>query len=235
MSIADWMTADVYRAVREFEATYPGLDDSSVAERFVKSMSAQQRRDVLTQAIVAMIETMRAFRERERVHRIEQQSGPSWQEREAEVRAEWAANPALAPRTTREYRRWAATTPEGQRETERLTAARTEREAKDRLRQNDPEEYARRYGFGAILQAIEDVRTQTRLEVTAELLAASFALGDGRSVTWGDATVSDHLTRIELLRRQVMGGAETMARHEAAIDLIVSTGADCLNGVREVA
>lgn len=66
----------------------------------------------------------------------------------------------------------------------------------------------------------EDYAAEIRLEVTAELLGTPFALGDGRSVTWGEATVADHRQRAEMLFRGAAGTLETAARHEAAIRML---------------
>lgn len=58
------------------------------------------------------------------------------------------------------------------------------------------------------------------LEVTEELCATEFALGDGSRVLWGDATVADHQQRIALLQVNAVANIETAARHEAAIRML---------------
>lgn len=63
------------------------------------------------------------------------------------------------------------------------------------------------------------------------LLDASFALGDGRIVRWGEATIADHQARIELLARMRAGLTETMGQHEQAIALIESHGVTCLDEI----
>lgn len=75
------------------------------------------------------------------------------------------------------------------------------------------------------------VRDETRLEVTAELLASRFALGDGRMVTWGEATAAEHEERIELLRSNVIGNLETIVVHQAALALMERQGVPRLGDV----
>jgi hypothetical protein len=52
---------------------------------------------------------------------------------------------------------------------------------------------------------------------TEELLSSEFALPDGRRVTWGSATATDHRLRIDMLVGQTVGIAETAALHERAL------------------
>src|SRR5690606_36081744 len=63
--------------------------------------------------------------------------------------------------------------------------------------------------------AIEQYRVDVRLELTQELLGSEFALGDGRTVTWGEATAEDHQQRIEMLTKSAGGTLQTAARHQA--------------------
>lgn len=58
-----------------------------------------------------------------------------------------------------------------------------------------------------------------------------FALGDGSVVEWGRATIDQHRARVAILSRQRAGIEATIARHEAAIELIASHGATCLDEV----
>lgn len=77
-------------------------------------------------------------------------------------------------------------------------------------------------------QFIEMVAAEVRIEVTAELLATRFALGDGTRVTWGEATIDQHRQRIDMLTSIASGTVETAARHHAAISMIESASAGCL-------
>jgi hypothetical protein len=97
------------------------------------------------------------------------------------------------------------------------TAERREAQAR-----NDRERVA--WWTTTILPMVEEFAQKVRLEVTTELLASTFALGDGTDVTWGEATVEQHRQRIDLLARMAEGTIETAARHQAAIDLIEENG-----------
>jgi hypothetical protein len=80
-------------------------------------------------------------------------------------------------------------------------------------------------------EAIESFRASMRLELTAELLASEFSLGDGSSVTWGAATVEQHSQRVASLTRHAVGTAETAARHSAAIALCEENGVQSLDQI----
>lgn len=77
-------------------------------------------------------------------------------------------------------------------------------------------------------EAIAEWAAQIRLETTRELLGTLFALGDGTSVTWGQATIGEHEQRIAMLAKNATGVIETAARHQAAIRMIKDAGVDCL-------
>jgi flagellar biosynthesis GTPase FlhF len=94
-----------------------------------------------------------------------------------------------------------------------------------RIRVEEPEEYRRRFTIGGVIETFErEIRDEIRLELTAELLATTFALGDGRMVTWADATVADHHQRLQVLGQNVLGNLTTMTLHEQAIDMLASVG-----------
>jgi hypothetical protein len=75
---------------------------------------------------------------------------------------------------------------------------------------------------------LREYAAKVRLEVTAELLGTSFALGDGTSVTWGEATVDQHRQRVEMLSANAAGVVETAARHVAAVRMCEEAGVSCL-------
>jgi len=82
--------------------------------------------------------------------------------------------------------------------------------------------------WSAVDALLEEYAKAVIVDWTAELLASDFALGDGFRVTWGDATVQQHATRIMLLRQNVRGNLDTIQRHEAAIATINERGATSL-------
>lgn len=75
------------------------------------------------------------------------------------------------------------------------------------------------------------IRRKVKLELKRELLQARFALPDGRSVTWGEATAADHQSRIAYLLTQAGGTVATANRHKAAIEILRQHHAHTLNQV----
>ena len=82
------------------------------------------------------------------------------------------------------------------------------------------------------IQRMNDIigtyRDSLHAQWTAELLESGFALGDGTTVTWGEATVEQHQQRIALLTRNAAGNLQTAARHQSAVDEIERSGVACL-------
>jgi hypothetical protein len=60
------------------------------------------------------------------------------------------------------------------------------------------------------------------------LLNAEFALGSGKRVTWGAATIDDHHHRIEYLRAKQRGIEQTIERHKHVAQLLLENNAECL-------
>lgn len=71
--------------------------------------------------------------------------------------------------------------------------------------------------------------TGTGPDDRAALLEEKFALGDGRWVTWGEATVADHAERIAYLTKLRDGVQETIDRHQSVIDVLRTEGATRLS------
>jgi hypothetical protein len=80
-----------------------------------------------------------------------------------------------------------------------------------------------------MIAVVDTHAKRVRLETTAELLGTIFALGDGRRVTWGSATVADHQQRLDMLLQNATGIAETAALHRKAITMLTAAGAACLS------
>jgi len=81
----------------------------------------------------------------------------------------------------------------------------------------------------AVDALLDEYRRAVIVEWTSELLSAEFATGDGRRVTWGEATIEQHVARIRLLTQNVRGNLDAIARHEAAIATITNSDADNLD------
>lgn len=84
----------------------------------------------------------------------------------------------------------------------------------------------------AMARSIREFERELRLEWTNELLAAGFALPDGTTTTWGDATIDQHRSRLEMLTANAVANADAAARHMKAIDEIEAAGCSSLNELR---
>lgn len=67
------------------------------------------------------------------------------------------------------------------------------------------------------------------------LFRSTFHLGDGTSVTWGDATIEQHEQRIAFLSIQRDGITRTIDQHREAIRAIQAAGTSCLNDLQDKA
>lgn len=194
----------VYRLASEFDKEYPREKPEKLAARAIRSLTEDDRVDILTNLLASEIEYLRRSRAREVEHRAWQQATSPVQSEDHEARVE-------ARRRDRDAKR-----------------ARDEEMAL--LWATDPEAYRRKYTIGGIVEAFEEeIRGEERLKVTAELLTVVFSVGDGRRVSWGEATLEDHRQRIELLAKGVEGSIRTIRLHEYAAKILRETGAQCLN------
>lgn len=82
---------------------------------------------------------------------------------------------------------------------------------------------------------LDKYRDELRMEWTSELLNSEFALGDGTTVRWGDATMEQHEYRYQLHARNAQAGLEGAARHREAIATLNVTGAATLREAVAVA
>lgn len=234
----------IYRLAAEYDERYPTDDPETVATKAVRQLSAADRKGLLVGWVSVRIDARR----RARAHDIEQAAltmathegrAAEWETARQTRQTEWREAPWLAHPNTKIYREWVASTDEGQRHEARRLQAAADKAEQDRLFKEDPSEYDRRYGMSALMtefsKAIEGIRTKAKLELTAELLGSSFALGDGSRVTWGAATLEDHRQRIELLGRNVEGNLQTIVLHETAAALLRQSSASCLADLQTVA
>ncbi|MFI2663193.1 hypothetical protein [Micromonospora carbonacea] len=230
-----------YDYLLELSRIKPDMTPDDIADHVLSSATKAQLRQYAAEHISDFVARMRRAdareAEQEATRFLGEDPGPSRQEALYE---QWLANPEkhwhISNHRVREgFKRWA-----GDRfaawHAAALRAVKTMQEtdpgalhmfegdwypggvmAHDRMRRREAfEEDLRIY--------TETISRDVRLETTRELLASFFALGDGRQVSWGDATVADHRQRIELLVRGMAGTAETAARHAAAIRMIEEAG-----------
>jgi hypothetical protein len=74
-------------------------------------------------------------------------------------------------------------------------------------------------------------RFKELIEQMRPLAAIPFALYDGTSVTWGEATIEQHELRAKRQRMNAAGSLRDAERHEAMIALLRSTDAKCFDDV----
>lgn len=79
-----------------------------------------------------------------------------------------------------------------------------------------------------ILGIVNDYSSALKIEWTAELLGREFALADGSTVTWGQATAEQHSERLRMFTRNAAANIEGAARHQKALDALAASGADSL-------
>ena len=75
-----------------------------------------------------------------------------------------------------------------------------------------------------VQSALDEYAERKHLEWTQDLLDTAFALGDGRRIRWGAATVEDHKQRVQLLQGNAVGNLQTAARHLVAIRELEQSG-----------
>lgn len=71
------------------------------------------------------------------------------------------------------------------------------------------------------------------LEFTEAFLESEFATGDGRRVTWGDATADDHVKRIEWMTARIEGMEQDVDLHLRVLRVIEESGVRTLREARE--
>lgn len=220
----------------------PDTAEDDLARALLRKLKAEQKEIVL----LCWLEDEIAHRRRDQARAIERQAQRQAeaaetcaqseadrerrQREEAERQARWLRYPFTAPRNTRIYKQWAQT-----KEGQKYLAEEAEKGRRDAERKA----YIAEHGLWAyVKETIWDpytaqVKKEARLELTKELLESTFALGDGRHVSWGQATMHDHVQRIELLMRNAAGSVVTAKLHEEAIRLIQEADAGCLNELVE--
>lgn len=82
---------------------------------------------------------------------------------------------------------------------------------------------------------VDGVADHDQVQNRKALVSGSFALGDGRRVSWGLATVDEHRERIAYLSKLRDGYNVTIRKHEDVIALILAHGVTCWAEVEEQA
>lgn len=247
------MTAEnytrMYDRVREVERDHLDWDARRVAGYAYDHTPAAVRRDYLVELLAYDVDGIRrarvreieleaeelARRAQEEAERaaVREREAPERGREEQERRAHLEANPWLARRNSRLFKAWAITG-EGVRWLAREAEldAQEAAETRERLEMGNAAYFQRKMDH-LVEKFRSEVEQETVLKLTAELLGAEFALGDGRRVTWGSATITEHTTRVEMLFANVHGNMATIKRHEAAVKLIASAGVSTLGEIAE--
>lgn len=88
---------------------------------------------------------------------------------------------------------------------------------------------------GALKRALDRYAEDLKVKWTDELLDTTFALRDGTTTTWGEATLEQHRQRKDIFMDNAHANMEGAARHEAAIRELESSGAPTLRELTGVA
>lgn len=70
------------------------------------------------------------------------------------------------------------------------------------------------------------------VSIFKRLFEKAFSLGDGTTVSWGEATLEQHQMRIAMLTKQREGLDDTIERHRRAVEIITQSGVSRLNEVK---
>lgn len=223
-------------SISSMETKNPSTDTSILARMYLNEIEPSKHETLLIGLLSREFESAR----RNRIRQIEEKASTSviTEIKRAKIKQDFrlfSNRPWAAPRSTVVSKEWMKVTSSKRNQ---LRAA-SDPEFSEYLRfRNDSSSEVNEADFALwrMNNAFEGLRQATRrevqLELTAELLQASFAVGEGRQVSWGDATVNDHLTRIQLLLSQAGGNVSTANRHKAAIHLLQKNGVKTLNEVK---
>lgn len=120
-------------------------------------------------------------------------------------------------RGTAAYRAWVRDTDEGRQyhdEWERTS---------DQIRRQCDARFA-----ASIHASIETYTNEVKMQWTQDLLDTGFALPDGTTVTWGDATVDQHKQRAQMFTANAAANIKGAARHTQAVRDLEASGVETL-------
>lgn len=230
---------DIQLSLTKFARRYGDLCTKELAKKALEKMTAHQQHRLLLSLLKSSFDSIR----RADAHAIEQAASPYEQERKERQR-ENSRRSVQTRRDNDTFLRetpWRASYGKVRQEWVGMTSffrkARLERlepgYAKYLEERGDTEYIGGDYTSYSVMKAFKDfednIRTDVTLELTEELLGSSFSLADGRSVTWGEATVADHKVRINLLLAQASGTVTTAKLHKAAVKMLIDLRVTKLN------
>jgi hypothetical protein len=222
-----------------FYRQHSSLTSKELAEKALEKMTDSQRLTLLLSMLRSQFENIK----RGAVREIEIQASPYERERREEEREKRAIRAAERKQNDevlskkpwlisvgKHYDEWCNKTP-AQR---RLRLQNADPAYLKFMEDGGHEDLIYNYSSYGIEKAFKDfenkVREEVKLELTEELLASSFTVGD-RSVTWGEATVDDHESRVRMLLYQAGGTVDTAKRHKAAVIMLTHKHLNKLNEV----
>lgn len=231
---------DVHFSLTKFAQKYEDLNSGELAKKAVEGMTQAHQTKLLGHLLKIQFDQIR----RQEVRDIEKMSSPWEREkversrdgqrrRAAEQRTRnsedmvrpWAASPGAV------WQNWRSISPQSRRDALELGEPEFARwlEAKGHL--SYLWDYWSYRSDVALTLFEEKMRRKVSLELTVELLRSSFSLPSGRAVTWGEATIEEHESRVEFLLAQAGGTMETANRHRAAIAMLTDHGAHKLKEI----
>lgn len=86
-----------------------------------------------------------------------------------------------------------------------------------------------------ISRAIDRYTEDVKMKWTAELLDSTFALRDGSTVAWGEATIEQHVERRQMFIDNARANIEGASRHETAIRELRAAGVATLRELARAA
>jgi hypothetical protein len=99
----------------------------------------------------------------------------------------------------------------------------------ERARQYAREDAIAQSDFLKTMQGlVQEAAVSLHMTWTRELLDSTFVLPDGSTVSWGDATMDQHLARQSMFEKNAAANLEGATRHLKAVEQLRATGASTL-------
>lgn len=204
-----------------------GLDADSHGTRIKNWVTALDRDEILDLAASALADELRQ-RRRQQTRQVERRVTEPARPVPTPSRPKSLSDAWKSPgKRTKGYNQWLYSEPSTPEKEYVRNRDRENAEIDRRLREDLTK---------TMTSALESFKQSLRVEWTQELLDSTFALRDGTSVRWGEATVSQFEERKEMFMTNARANLEGAARVEHAISALRSTGELTLDDVmRKVA
>jgi hypothetical protein len=225
--VTDWCalchpSVNVGQSITAMERQNKRTSPSVLAQQLADRLSSSQQRTFLIRLLTYEFDSAR----RNRVRNVERQATRLPQEILAIT--PWIARPSSSA-----YKTWAKSP---NRHEQRAAHDPNYAEYLEHCKRRNVEpgsDYTTWNVNKALENVVNAVRQEILLELTEELLSAEFVV-NGKTVTWGSASVEEHEHRAKSLLIQAAGTVDTAKRHQAAIEMIENVSASNLNEVKRV-